>query len=215
MSTPVASTTTGRRRPVAPLVGALVFLLAFLAVTAAGAALQNGPMPLPDAPVAEQVRFLAANTASSLATGALQGLSALGLAVVVTVARGRGLAVAIGGAAVVALLVSALLTIVLGVIAPTAAPDVVGALRTAAFLTGGVVHVVLLGLFVAVAARRRGWSRPVTVLGAVAAVVAVLSLASTVWFPASVLLPVGRLLCMAWAVTAGVSLLRGRPRAAA
>jgi hypothetical protein len=77
------------------------------------------------------------------------------------------------------------------------------------------VHVAVLGLFVAAVARRPGWTRPVAVFGLVAAAPAMLSPVSTVWFPASVLLPIGRLLCMAWAVAAGVSLLRGRTRTAA
>ena len=222
MSTLTTTSGSTRRRPGAPLVGALVFLVSFLAVTVVGAVLQTGAMPLPDAPVDRQVTFLVANTTASTVTGVLQALSALGLAVVVAgpVTRvGSGLAtrrrpVATGVAAVAALLVSAALSVVLGVIAPTAASDVVATVRTVSFLTGGVVHVVVLGLFVAVVSRRAGWTRPVAVLGVVAAAVAVLSLVSTVWFPASVLLPIGRLLCMAWAVAAGVSLLRGRTRAA-
>ncbi len=230
MSEPTATTTgpargpdaVGGRRPMSPLVGALVFLVCFLAVTVVGTALQDGPMTLPNAPVDQQARFLAANTATSMVTGALQALSAVGLAVVVagpvTHIRSRGtrrrLPSLIGVVAVAALLVSAVLSIVLGVIAPTAAADVVAAVRSVSFVTGGVVHVVVLGLFVAAVSRQPGWARPVTVLGVVAAGAAVLSLVSTVWFPASVLLPIGRLLCMAWAVAAGVSLLRGRTRAA-
>jgi hypothetical protein len=223
MSTPTETTAATRRGPGTPLAGALVFLIPFLAVTFVGAVLQAGPMPLPNAPVGEQVRFLAANTASSTATGVLQALSAAGLAAVVgsvTGARsggatGRWLPLTIGMAAAGALLVSAALSIVLGVIAPTATADVVAAVRTTSFLTGGVVHVAVLGLFVAAVARRPGWTRPVAVFGLVAAAPAMLSPVSTVWFPASVLLPIGRLLCMAWAVAAGVSLLRGRTRTAA
>jgi hypothetical protein len=222
MSDQAPPTTARRRGPRMPLIGALVFLVSFLAVTVVGAVLQTGSMPLPDAPVDDQVRFLVANTTASTVTGVLQALSAAGLAVAVAAVTrtgyggtGRGLPAATGIVAVVALLVSAALSIVLGVIAPTVAPDVVAAVRTASFLTGGVVHVVVLGLFVAVVSRRPGWTRPVAVLGVVAAVVAGLSLVSTLWSPASVLLPIGRLLCMAWAVTAGVSLLRGRTRGAA
>jgi len=44
----------------------------------------------------------------------------------------------------------------------------------------------------------------------VAGVPAVLSVLSLLWFYASVLLPLGRLLCMTWLVVAAVSLLRGR-----
>lgn len=222
MSTSTTTTATTRRGSGTPLVGALVFLISFLAVTVVGAVLQTGAMPLPNAPVDQQVSFLVANTTASTVTGVLQALSALGLAVVVAgpvtrIGSGgatRRLAIAIGVGAVAALLVSAALSVVLGVIAPTAATDVVATVRSVSFLTGGVVHVVVLGLFVAVAARRPGWTRPVAWLGVGAASVAVLSLVSTVWFPASVLLPIGRLLCMAWVVTAGVSLLRGRTRAA-
>ncbi|MGH8964360.1 MAG: hypothetical protein ACRDXB_03385, partial [Actinomycetes bacterium] len=44
--------------------------------------------------------------------------------------------------------------------------------------------------------------------GAVAAVCAVLSIASLVLYPASILLPVGRVLCMLWTITAGVAMAR-------
>lgn len=69
---------------------------------------------------------------------------------------------------------------------------------------------VALGLFVGLLSLLPGWPRSVTILGVVAAILAVLSIASTVWFYASILLPVGRLLCMLWLVLAGILLLRRR-----
>jgi hypothetical protein len=44
--------------------------------------------------------------------------------------------------------------------------------------------------------------------GAVAAVLAMLSIASIVLYPASLLLPVGRLLCMVWAIAARIVMSR-------
>ena len=128
------------------------------------------------------------------------------------VSSGRSVAclpATVGWIAVVAMLVAVALSITVGVTASTAAPDLLVALWNAAFIAGGVVHVVALGLFVGLASRFPGWSRPIALFGLAAAVPAVLSVASTLWFYASVLLPVGRLLCMAWLIVAGISLLRG------
>jgi hypothetical protein len=47
------------------------------------------------------------------------------------------------------------------------------------------------------------WPRPVTAFGMIAAILAMLSIASTVWFYASILLPVGRQLCTLCLVVAG------------
>ena len=47
----------------------------------------------------------------------------------------------------------------------------------------------------------------------VAAVPAVLSVVSLLWFPASILILLGRLLCMIWTISAAVSVTRrGRAR---
>jgi len=51
-------------------------------------------------------------------------------------------------------------------------------------------------------------------LGIVAAVLSILSLTSLVFFPASVLILLGRLLAFVWSVAVGILLVRSRPREA-
>lgn len=97
----------------------------------------------------------------------------------------------------------------------TATADTLVTARNVTFIAGGVVHVVALGLFVGFLSQLPGWTRPVRVFGLIAAIPAVLSIASTMWFYASVLLPAGRLLCMVWLVVGGISVLRGRTTVAA
>lgn len=66
-----------------------------------------------------------------------------------------------------------------------------------------------LGIFVWLASRTSGFGAPVRGLATVAAVVAVLSLASLLWFYASAFILLGRLLCMLWTICAAASILRG------
>lgn len=211
-----------RRKPVSPLLGAIAFLAFYLAVDFASSAVSTGTMPLPGDPADEVYEYFTANTTASILTGGLQTLSVLGLAVVVvgpatragrSVGRRRG-AVFAGATAVAAMLVSSGLAVTSGVIAESASVDTVVALRDAAFYSGGVVHVVALGLFVLAVTRIKGWTRPVRVMGWIAGVPAVLSIASLLWFYASPLLPLGRVLSMVCLVVAGVSLVRGRTPAA-
>ncbi|GAA2273719.1 hypothetical protein GCM10009853_029460 [Glycomyces scopariae] len=211
-----------RTRAVTPLLGAIAFLVLYLAVDVAVGAVSTGTMPLPGAPAGEVYDYLRANTTGSILTGVLQGLSVLGLAVVVAGPAAkvggadgrRRAAVAAGALAVVAMLVSAGLSIAMGLVAESSSVDTVTALRNAGFYTGGVTHVVALGVFVWLATRGAAWTRPVRVMGWVAAVPAVLSVLSLLWFYASPFLPVGRLLCMVCLVVVGISLARGAsPRA--
>jgi hypothetical protein len=220
---PDRSTDNRPQRIVTPLLGAAAFLLFYLAVSPVVSRLQGGPMPLPGAPQDQVYAYLTTSTGASIATGVLQGLSALGLALVIAspilqitrtgdrVAPGRrALLATIGAVAVIAMLVTVGLSIALGVMAPTATPQTLFTMRNVAFIAGGVVHVVALGLFVGLLSQLPGWPRPVTIFGAVAAILAVLSIASTVWFYASILLPVGRLLCMLWLVVAASLLVQRR-----
>jgi hypothetical protein len=98
--------------------------------------------------------------------------------------------------------------------------DLAGILRQINFLTelitGGTLHVAALGSFVgaaSIAARRAqalpSWSLR---LGIVAAALAILSLASLFWFPATLLIPLGRLLLWVWCIAAGLVLALGRQR---
>ncbi|GAA1659463.1 hypothetical protein GCM10009830_00530 [Glycomyces endophyticus] len=211
-SAPLAPLT--RTRTTAPLLGAIAFLACYLAVDVAAGAVATGTMPLPgDSPDAVY-DYLRANTTASILTGVLQGLSVLGLAVVVAgpatrVGGRRRAAAAIGAVAVAAMLLSAGLSITTGLVAPSASADTVVALLNAGFYAGGAAHVVALGLFVLVLTGGDAWTRPVRVTGRIAGVPAVLSVLSLLWFYASPLLPVGRLLCMVALVVVGASLARG------
>lgn len=213
-----------RRRPAAPLIGAIAFLVFYLAVDFASSAVSTGSMPLPGDPADEVHAYFSANTTASIVTGVLQALSVLGLALFVAgpatkagraSAGRRRAAVLIGSVAVVAMLASAAIAIVSGLTAESASVDTVVALRDAAFYTGGVLHVVALGLFVLTVTRAGGWTRPVRVMGWIGGVPAVLSAASLLWFYASPLLPAGRILCMVCLIVAASSLLRGRTQVSA
>lgn len=208
------------RRTLRPLIGALIFLLLYLLVSPVAGAFSVGELPLPGSPSDEVHDYLAANTLPSLLIGWLQGLSGLGLAVVVagqltraggpTATRLRTVGRIAGWAAVVGILTSAALSIVLSMIAQTAGTDVVAMVRSISFYAGGVVHVVALGALTLSIAATRSWSRTVRIIAWVAGILAVLSLLSTVIFYASLFLPVGRLACMIALVIAGISLARRR-----
>lgn len=211
------------RGPVAPLIAAIAFLGCYLAVDFAAAAVSTGSMPLPGDPAQDVHAYYSANTTASILTGALQGLSALGLALFVAGPATRAGRASdghrrtvrlVGAVAVTAMLVSAALAIVSGATASSASVDTVVALRNAVFSTGGVLHVVALGLFVLIMSRYDGWTRPVRAMSWIGGVPAVLSVVSVFWFYGSPLLPLGRLLCMVALIAAGVSLLRGRTPAA-
>ena len=208
-------------RILSPLIGAAVFLILYLLVSPIAGAFSTGELPLPGSPADEVHDFLAANTTASLLTGLLQGLSGVGLAVVVAgpltrvaipdAAGGplRTLGRVAGWVAVAAILISAALSIVLAVIAPTAGTGTVSTVRDLSFILGGVTHVVALGVFVLLSvASVRGWSRLVRVVGWIAGSLAVLSLLSIAIYYASLFLPVGRLACMVALVVAGIGLLR-------
>ena len=94
--------------------------------------------------------------------------------------------------------------------------NLVGTLRSLNFLIGGVAHVVSLGLFVgatSIAALRAGaLPRWILWLGLVAAALSILSLASLIWFPATILLPLGRLLSLIWSISVGFVLALGNQR---
>jgi hypothetical protein len=98
----------------------------------------------------------------------------------------------------------------LAALAPSASLDTVAVLRNVNFISGGTAHVATLGVFILLASRTFGSSRPVRVFGVVAAVPAIASLISLVWFNGAVLILLGRLLGMAWTIAAAVSVTRRR-----
>lgn len=210
------------QRTLSPLIGALIFLLFYLAVSPIAGTVSVGEFPLPGSPRDVVHAYLAANTTASLLTGLLQGISGLGLAVVVAgpLARAGGrvaigaqrrvLGQAAGWIAVAAILTSAALAIMLGFIAPTAGTEVVATVRGLSFYAGGVTHVASLGLFVLAIIAAPGWSPPVRVVAWIAGSLAVLSLLSVAIFYASLFLPLGRLACMIALVVAGIGAARHR-----
>lgn len=204
---------TTRRRSLPVLAGA-AFLVAYLLVGPVTGALADGDLPLPDAASAEVAAYYAADPAAALVGAALQVLSVLGLLVFAETIGVPGRPVLLARAAVGAMVVSSVLTGVVTLLAGDTADTTVALVRSISFYAGGVAHVVLLGLFVLLAASalRQGGlvGRGVSVFGYVAGALAALSVLSVAIYYANALLPVGRVLCMVWTVSAGVSLWRRR-----
>ncbi len=114
------------------------------------------------------------------------------------------------------LLACALLGFVLLPVAAGGKLALVDILRQANFLTGGTLHVASLGVFVgatSIAARRaKALPRWISWLGMVQATLAVLSLVSLVFFPASLLILLGRMLGFVWCISVGIALALGGRR---
>lgn len=215
-----------RRNPWA--LGGVLFAAFFIAGDFLRGALANGPLPLPGAPAEDVARYFTESAASALAVSSVQVLSALSLLVFVapiaTLVRrvvGDGGALpglASGGGVLSAalLLVCALLGFSLVLIAPGGNLALLELVRQANFLTGGTLHVASLGVFVGAAsvAARRSRALPVWLcwLGMAQATLAVLSLASLVFFPAALLILLGRMLGFLWCVSVGIVLAFGRRR---
>lgn len=214
-ATPIAA------RPLATVVAPIGFLGIYLAAGPVSDALADRPMPLPTAPATATAAYLAANPAAVTAQAAMQVLSVACFAVFVTalaplLRRGGDRAAArlplLGYVSVAAMVLSSLLAVAAALLAGTSQADTVDLLRQASFYCGGVVNVVTLGGFVYGAALLLGrtgrLAKPTRGFGYVAGVLAVASVASVVFYYASILLPVGRVLCMLWTVVAGLRLAR-------
>jgi hypothetical protein len=197
-------------------VGAAVFTAGFVGNGLLSGAFADRPLPMPDAAPADVLAYFAAEPDATAVSGITILVSALGLAVFVravgAIAPPDPRRTVAGAVAVAAWVASGLLGLLLAVLGPAGADAAVLVTRSLNFYTGGVIHVVALGAYVATLAFLRPGSRlfgrGVRGFGGVAAVCALLSIASIVLYPASILLPVGRLLCMVWAITAGISLAR-------
>lgn len=219
-----------RRRKNPWALGGVFFVALFVWGLILGGVLSSAPFPMPGAPPVEVARYYDENRTAVLAAGSLQILSSLALLVfiapVVTLVRetaGKSgplpALTSVGGRSAAGfLLASALLSLVLALTAGGFGPDLVGALRQANFFTGGTLHVASLGLFVGTAsiASRKAKTLPrwTSRLGILAAAVAILSLASLIWFPATYLIPLGRLLSFVWCVAVALVLALGRRRGA-
>lgn len=200
------------------IAAALGFVLLYLSVQIVSSSLASSAMPLPNASADETRTWFAQNQLASVLVAVCQFLSVACLAAFVIRFRRVGATARrvpagdwttfAGLAAVALIMLSSVLAWLLAALAPSASLVVVAALRTASFITGGTAHVVALGVFVLLASRLPEFGKPVRVLGYVAAVPAVASLVSLVWFQGAALILLGRLLCMVWTVSAAVSLTR-------
>ncbi|WP_329046094.1 hypothetical protein OG738_30715 [Amycolatopsis sp. NBC_01488] len=188
-----------------PIAGAAVFLGAFLAASFAGGALGDRGLPLPDAPAADVAAYYGANPAAALVVAGLQVVSVLGFAAFARAVSRRPVT-AVAAISVLAMLVSSALTVVLTIVAGSASLATVQALRLGSFYSGGVGAVVTLGVFVIITAK----GLPARWFGYVAGSLAILSVLSLAFPVVSVLLPVGRVLSMAWTVVAAILLARDR-----
>jgi hypothetical protein len=171
--------------------------------------------------------YFAAESDAVRATGAFAFGSAVPLLLYAATAGARlralgvtapGATIALAGGTVAAAML-ALSGLVGWVLARPAVRDdasLVRALHDLSFLTGGVGHVVFLGLLVAGVAvpglLLRLLPRGVAATGLVIAAVAELATVSMVWDGAAVLLPIARFPALIWLVVAGYVLPRGRPR---
>lgn len=199
------------------------FLLAYLAVGPVSGALADRDLPLPGSPASDVAAYVAANPAAVGTTAALQVVSVLCFAVFVAGlasalrAAGAGWAVLAGHLSVAAMVVSSALSVTLAALVPSIDDATVELLRASSFSAGGVVNVVLIGVFVVGAAHVLGrallFGAPTRWFGLVAGGLAVLSVLSVGFYYASVLLPGGRVLSMVWTVVAGIGVYR-RVRAA-
>ncbi|MQA05732.1 MAG: hypothetical protein GEV07_24445 [Streptosporangiales bacterium] len=225
-SQPVSPESTPRVRGPNPHgIGGVLFAVLFLSSQTVAGMFATGAAPLPDAEAAEIAAYFARNQLAAGVLSTFHAVAALALLTfvrpVVAVVRDaagtrRALPVvaAVGGVlAAVGLFVSAALGFALALFAPGWELGVVAAVRMTNFYTGGVVHVVSLGVFVGAAAlatvRPAALPKGIRIYGWVAAIPAVLSVLSVPIYLASVLLPVGRILCLVWCVAAGVAVLVG------
>jgi hypothetical protein len=200
-------------------IGATVFTAGFVGNGVIGGMITDRQLPMPDAPSAEVLAYYAAEPVASAVSGSVILVSALGLAMFVraiaAIAPPDPRRTVAGAVAVASWAATGLLGLLLAVLGPIGPDGAVLLTRSLNFYVGGVTHVVALGAYVATLALLRPgsqmWGRGVRGFGWVAATCAILSIASIVLYPASILLPVGRLLCMIWTIVAGVRLI-GRAR---
>ena len=202
---------TRRGSGLAALLAACGFVTFYLVTDLATSTFAATSLPLPNDPVGQARDWFAGNQLAAVLMGASQAVSVLflaGFAIALGVSRARTW----GLVAAALMIVSSICAWTLAAVAPTASLDTIDLLRTANFIAGGTAHVVALGVFVFVASRAGVFGRALRLLAVIALVISVLSLSSLLIFQGAAFILVGRLLCMVWAVSAGVSVLRLRRR---
>lgn len=191
------------------------FALFFVGDIVAGI-LADESLPRPDAADQKVYDYVVDNAGANVAAGLGQIIGAVCLAVVVGLLA-RQLTdrrVALWGwVSAAAYAACGVLAIVMAAVAPNVSVDTVVLLRDANFLAGGVVTVVALGVFTLLASRADVFSRGVRRFGTIAAALAIASVFSLVFYFANAFLPIGRIACMIWAISAAVSLIRSSRRA--
>jgi hypothetical protein len=196
----------------------LGFLVAYLAVSPVSGAFADRDLPLPGSPASQVAEFYSANPTAVAITAVLQVVSVACFAVFVAAlapalrAAGAAWLPPVGYVSTAAMVVSSALAGVLAAVAPSAGDTTVTVLRQANFYAGGVVNVVLLGLFVfgtaLVLGRELLFGKPTRWFGFVAGTLAMLGVLSLAIYYANLFLPVGRVLSMVWTVVAGVVVYR-------
>ncbi|WP_232667969.1 hypothetical protein [Pseudonocardia sp. TRM90224] len=209
---------SSRTSPTTGVLAAVGFLVAYLAVSPLAGAFTDRDLPLPGSPASAVADFYTANPVAVTITAVLQVVSvacfALFVAGLAPALRAAGAAwlPRIGYVSTTAMVVSSVLSGTLAVLAPTADDTTVEVLRQSSFIAGGVVNVVLLGVFVfgsaLVLGRERLLGNPTRWFGFIAGTLAMLSVLSLAIYYASVLLPVGRVLSMVWTVVAAIVIYR-------
>jgi hypothetical protein len=123
-----------------------------------------------------------------------------------------GLTLGGGTLAAAFLLLAALLSWVLALTVSEGEPAHASTLHYLIFLSGGPAHLASLASFVgagSIAALRTkalpGW---ISWVGIAAAAISLLCLVSLVWYPASIFIPLGRVLSFVWSVAVSVVLVR-------
>lgn len=203
----------------------VVFTALFLAGIAVSTIMAGTTFPSPFGDGAPA--YFLANQDAVMVTGFLQFAASVPLAIYAATASARlrnlgvrapGAVIALTGGTLASamLAISALVSWTLSRPEVAAETGVVHALHFLAFATGGVGHVVFLGLLVAGVAVP-GWlagllPRPFALGGLVIAVVAELTTLVIPLTGLAVLLPVARFCGLAWLVAAGFLLPRTRPR---
>ncbi len=210
--------------PLAPL--ATISLLLLLGGVVTSAAL-GGVLPSPFGDPAEIERYFAQQPDAVWASAVFGFASSVPLSIYAATVNSRlrtlgvtapGATIALAGGLIGAgmLSLSGLVQWVLARPAVRTEAPVVHALQGLAFLTGGVAHVVFLGLLIAgiaVPGLLLGLlPRSLAISGLAIAVVAEIATVSLIWPGAAVLLPVARFPGLIWLVLAGALLPRQRTR---
>jgi hypothetical protein len=216
--------TTTNGPPLAPL--AVVTLGLMVAAVVAGVVLAGGDIfPLPYSAGTAVQTWLTEHSSSARAVAVLQFGASVPLAIYAATANARlhrvgvrapGANIAFAGGLLASafLALSALFEWTLSRPETIAVPGLLHPLYDLVYLTGGVAHVVPLGLLVAGIAVPglivRLLPRWLAVTGLVIAAVAELSTFSLLWVGASVLLPIARFPALIWLVVAGALLPTNR-----